>query len=660
MTDKIDFAGRALSAVLFLGLGICAPAPLRSQPAQTVQIPANMEEESLPLRKKAQIEALATSGVVHSFKFTNRLENSGITFEHQIVDDAGLHYKAVHYDHGNGIAAADVDGDELIDVYFLSQIGRNELWKNVGGGRFENITSTAGVALEDRISVAGSFADIDNDGDADLFVTTVKMGNALFLNDGKGRFRDISQEAGVDHVGHSSGAVFFDYDNDGWLDLFLTNIGIYTTSKQGRGGYYIGLDDAFTGHMIPERSERSILYRNMGDLRFQDVSEKVLLIDRSWSGDATAADFNRDGFQDLYVLNMQGLDHYYENINGRFFVDKTTELLPKSPPGAMGVKVFDWNRDGLMDLFLTDMHSDMGENIGPQREKLKPDTPFAAPPEVADRSILGNAFFENTGSGFREISDSIGVENYWPWGVSVDDLNADGWDDIFIASSMNYPFRYGINSLLLNNHGKTFVDAEFVLGVEPRKDSLTKPWFEVDCGTRKAQERKETTDRQPEGQGGSAFDVNVTAARSVCDGRSGMVTVLAARGSRASVVFDVDSDGDLDIITNDFNDRPQLLISDLAENEIHYSTVKLIGKQSNRSGLGAVVTVHANGGSQTKVHDGKSGYLSQSQLPLYFGLGDAMTIERVEVAWPSGVRQVIENPPPNSPVTVVEMVGDQR
>lgn len=659
MIDKFDFAGRALAVAIFLGLGISASAPLRSQPAQTVQIPEDMEEESLAQRQRAQIAALATSGVDHAFKFTNRIEDSGITFEHRIVDDAGLHYKAVHYDHGNGIAAADVDGDEAIDVYFLSQIGPNELWKNVGGGRFENITTTAGVALEDRISVAGSFADIDNDGDADLFVTTVKMGNVLFLNDGKGRFQNISHEAGVDHVGHSSGAVFFDYDNDGWLDLFLTNIGTYTTSNQGRGGYYIGLDDAFTGHMIPERSERSILYRNLGDLRFEDVSEKVLLIDRSWSGDASVADFNRDGFQDLYVLNMQGLDHYYENIKGRFFVDKTMELFPKSPPGAMGVKVFDWNRDGLMDLLLTDMHSDMGENIGPEREKLKPDTPFAAPAEVADRSILGNAFFENTGSGFREISDSIGVESYWPWGVSVDDLNADGWDDIFISASMNYPFRYGINSLLLNNHGKSFVDAEFALGVEPRKDSLTRPWFEIDCGPGKASERKDSKGSRPEDQEGSAFDVNVAAARSVCDDRSGKVTVLAARGSRAAVVFDVDSDGDLDIITNDFNDRPQLLISDLAENEIHYSTVKLIGTQSNRSGLGAVVTVHADGGSQTKVHDGKSGYLSQSQLPLYFGLGGATSIERIEVAWPSGVRQVIQSPPLNSPVTVVEMVADQ-
>ena len=107
---------------------------------------------------------------------------------HRIVEDAGKHYKAVHYDHGTGVAVADVDGDGLYDIYFVNQVGGNELWKNPGGGRFENITREAGVALPDRIGVAASFADIDNDGDEDLFVTTVRGGNALFENDGHGTF----------------------------------------------------------------------------------------------------------------------------------------------------------------------------------------------------------------------------------------------------------------------------------------------------------------------------------------------------------------------------------------------------------------------------------------------------------------------------------------
>ena len=150
------------------------------------------------------------------------------------MDDAGKIYKAVHYDHGNGIAVADVDGDGRLDIYFVNQVGGNQLWRNVGGGRFENITAAAGVGVPAKVSVSASFADIDNDGDADLYVTTVRGGNMLFENDGKGRFKDVSKASGLDYVGHSSCAVFFDYDRDGKLDLFLVNVGRYTTEHASR------------------------------------------------------------------------------------------------------------------------------------------------------------------------------------------------------------------------------------------------------------------------------------------------------------------------------------------------------------------------------------------------------------------------------------------
>src|SRR5205085_5459453 len=153
-------------------------------------------------------------------------------------------------------------GDGLPDVYFVNQVGGNELWKNLGTGRFVDITESAGVGLRDRISVSASFADVDNDGDQDLFVTTVRGGNVLFENDGHGHFKDISKAAGVDYVGHSSGAVFFDYDRDGLLDLYLCNVGRYTTDVKDAGGAYEGLRDAFEGHLHGDRTEPGILYKN--------------------------------------------------------------------------------------------------------------------------------------------------------------------------------------------------------------------------------------------------------------------------------------------------------------------------------------------------------------------------------------------------------------
>lgn len=576
-------------------------------------------------RRLAQQEHVARADVFHDFTFTDRLPQSGITFRNQVVADAAKDYKATHYDHGNGVAAADVDADGLPDLYFVSQLGGNQLWRNLGGGEFENITELAGVAVAGRIGVTASFADVDNDGDPDLYVTTVRGGNVLFQNDGTGTFRDVTADSGLGYSGHSSGAVFFDYDKDGLLDLFLCNVGVYTTDETGPGGYFIAHKDAFAGHLKPEeRNEQSILFRNLGDCRFEDVSQRVELQDESWTGDAVPFDANQDGWIDLYVLNMQGHDEYYENVEGRRFVKRSREVFPLTPWGAMGGGVFDFDGDGLLDLFLTDMHSDMSQEVGLEREKEKSDMKW---PEsllqTQGASIWGNAFFRNQGDGrFEEISDSIGAENYWPWGFSVGDLNADGWDDVFIASSMNFPFRYGVNSLLLNEGGRRFVDSEFVLGVEPRRGGRTAiPWFEVDCS----------------GADRGHLD---------CEGRDGKVVVWAALGSRSSAILDLDDDGDLDIVTNDFNSEPMVLVSDLSERagRLQFLKLELVGSASNRSGLGSVVKLKTDVRTITRVHDGKSGYLSQSLLPLYFGLGAAESIESIEVKWPSGATQVVPGP----------------
>src|SRR6185436_8993318 len=166
---------------------------------------------TLAARAAAQKQTADQFEVFHDFRFDDRLAASGISFVHRIVDDSGLTYKAVHYDHGNGLAVADIDGDRLTDIYFVNQAGPSELWKNLGAGRFQNFTSEAGVAVAGRIAVAASFADIDNDGDPDLFVTTVRGGNLLFENDGRGHFRDVSAESNVALSAHSSGSVIFDY-----------------------------------------------------------------------------------------------------------------------------------------------------------------------------------------------------------------------------------------------------------------------------------------------------------------------------------------------------------------------------------------------------------------------------------------------------------------
>lgn len=633
-----------LKPLYLMGTLVAVLGGLPRSQAQGEALRSPVTLQYLAQRHQAQLAAAQGRQAFFSFGFTNRVAESGIRFEHHIVDDAGKDYKAAHYDHGGAVAAADVDGDGLPDLYFTTQLGRNELWRNLGGGRFSDITDRAGVALEDQISVGASFGDMDNDGLPDLFVTTVRHGNHLFKNLGDGRFRDVTKEAGLGYSGHSSGAVFVDFDNDGLLDLLVANVGVYTTEVKGRGGYHIALPDAFSGHLFPERTESSILYKNLGGGRFKDVTAEMNLRGASWVGDVTFTDLNGDGFPDLYLPSMQGDDHYYENQGGKRFKDRTAEFFPKTPWGATGAKFFDFNQDGLPDLFVTDMHSDMTrqqteEALGfrPEIEKRKSEAYCSiqwteAYLQGSSNNIFGNAFYKNLGQGrFEEVSDALGVETYWPWGVSVGDFNADGFEDIFVTAGMGYPFRYAINSVLLNEAGKGFFDAEFLVGVEPRAGGrLGKMFFTIDCSG---------PDR----------------TNALCQGKSGVVSVPGSLSSRSSVILDLDNDGDLDLVTGEFNDRPQVLISNLTERRpVHYLKIQLIGVHSNRDGLGATVVVRAGGKTLTQYHDGKSGYLGQSSLPLYFGLGDAAAVESVEVRWPAGGRQVVKSPRANGLLKITE------
>jgi hypothetical protein len=275
-----------------------------------------------------------------------------------------------------------------------------------------------------------------------------------------------------------------------------------------------------------------------------------------------------------------------------------------------------------------------------------PDTFLAT---SAGESIFGNVLFENRGNGqFREAADVAGAEVYWPWGPSVGDLNADGFPDLFITTGMSYPYRYSTNSLLLNDGGTRFRDSEFVLGVEPRRGGRTAmPWFD----------KWEDATSKP----------GPNAARPT--------TVWSSVSSRGSILLDLDDDGDLDIVTNEFNAEPMVLLSNLSERKrIRFLKVRLIGgmtaegqatvpsadpptpgPRSNCDGLGAVVRVRCGQREYLQVHDGKTGYLSQGLIPLYFGLGDADTADRIEVHWPSGKKQTVSGPvKANTVVTVRE------
>ncbi|HVK59043.1 MAG TPA: CRTAC1 family protein, partial [Candidatus Kapabacteria bacterium] len=451
--------------------------------------------------------------------------------------------------------------------------------------------------------------------------------------------------AGVDYKGHSSAATFFDVNNDGLLDLFVSNICVYTSAERGLGGYFRALPDAFSGHTKPDRGESSRIYINQGKNVFKESASEFGLKENAFNGDAAFADVNGDGFLDLYLSNMQGDDLFFLNEGGRKFTEATPQFFPKTPWGAMGLNFADFNQDGLLDLFVTDMHSDMS-GMQTKLSKAKADFPFETAKseqwctaEYSDaylnnaaNNIFGNALYLATAPGkFTESSEQFAAETFWPWGMSVGDVNADGYPDAFITAGMGYGFRYGINSLLLNDAGKRFAPAELVTGVEPRlRNRIRKHAFTLDC---------------------SGADKD----HPLCQGRTGSLPVSEVLSSRSSAMVDLDNDGDLDLVVNDMDDRPQILINSLAAlGDVKWLKVKLRGTTSNRDGLGARITLTTVGNSWHQQHDGKSGYLAQSSLPLYLGLANAEKIDSLEITWPSGTKQKLTELKPNQLLTVQE------
>jgi hypothetical protein len=288
--------------------------------------------------------------------------------------------------------------------------------------------------------------------------------------------------------------------------------------------------------------------------------------------------------------------------------------------GAIGTKVFDYNNDGRLDLFMADMHSDMwmdyGESItvepsrkypyrlGPKPERdrrfLVAEDDFLLKHQL-DRAklIFGNTLFHNEGDGrFKEDSDAAGIETFWPWGLAIGDFDNDGREDAYLPSGMGYPFFYWPSSLMHNNGDGTFTDVAVEAGIEPPHRGLY----------------------LGEPIGGEQ----------------------AARSSRCAATGDFDGDGRLDLMVNNFNDRPYFFKNQFPNR--HYVSFRLRGTKSNHDAIGATVKlclgpqvlvrqVHCNGG-----------YLSQSSKTLHFGLGVHQRVDRAEIRWPSGAFQVIESP----------------
>ena len=521
-----------------------------------------------------------------AIQFVDVTEEAGINFRHVNGAEGAYHLPETL---GAGGAFFDADNDGFLDIYLVNSGYWNKppsakqvisaLYRNNRDGTFTDITTTARVANLGNYGQGAACADYDNDGNVDLYVTNFGT-NVLYRNNGDGTFTDVTVSAGVGDPGWSSSACFLDYNSDGHLDLFVVNYLVYSRDVP----YLPCGEDGIHTYCHPSLFEGApdTLYRNNGDGTFTDVSQEsgVGGIGGMFHGKGlgvVSADFNNDGAPDLYVANDDTRnDFFYNNGDGTFSEISLLAGCAYSFNGVaqagMGVTVGDYNNDSWLDIFVTNL------------------------------SYETNALYRNNGDGtFTDViyEAHLGKESYLyvGFGTGFLDADSDGWLDLFIA-----------NGHIIDNIGDTH-------------DILTY--------------------RQPD----QLFRNNGDGTFQEISNSAGDYFQRPAV-SRGTIFGDYDNDGDVDMLVTQ-NNGPVTLLRNETETQNNWVSIKTVGVVSNRDGIGTRLTMTAGGHTQMREVNPGSSYMSTHDARCYFGLGPNTTVDRLELRWQSGVVQIFENLPAN-------------
>ncbi len=533
----------------------------------------------------------------------------------------------------NGVAVGDFDGDGLDDFYVCQPSGLpNRLFRNRGDGTFEDVTERSGVGLLDGTSSA-LFADFTNTGTQDLLVVRTN-GPLLYLNRGGGKF-ELKADAfrfAKPPAGTFTAVSAADYDRDGFLDLYFC---VYA--------YYQGLSQ-YT-HPRPyydaQNGPPNFLMRNRGDGVFEDVTERSGMNENNnrFSFACGWCDYDNDGWPDLYVANDFGRKNLYHNNRDGSFRDIAGQDGVEDFGAGMSVSWFDWNNDGLQDLYVADMYSAAGARVTSQEAFLPGVDPAIR--NAYRKHAAGNSLFSNSGSDrFLDETQSARVAmGRWSWSADAWDFDHDGKPDLYVTNG----FISGPKSKDLSSFfWRQIVSRSLDTGSASMDYELA--WNAINELIR--------SDYSWNGRERNVFFLN--SGEGPFAEISGPLGLDFEDDSRAFALADFDGDGRLEILLKN-RTGPQLR---MLRNELepigNSVTFRLRGTKSNRDAIGAFVTVECGGFKQVKHVEAGCGFLSQHTKDLSFGLGSNTGPVRASIRWPGGLVQDIEGVPVQHHITVTE------
>jgi enediyne biosynthesis protein E4 len=561
-------------------------------------------------------------------------DETGISFRNMINETFELNITThINTSNGGGVAILDANNDGLQDVYFISTSGENKFFLNLGTMKFKDITSTAGLASEKGFEVAVTAADVNHDGFMDIYICRAgpvvdeERRNKLFINNGDLTFTERAKDFGLDDKSASIGANFFDYDLDGDLDLYLLNYPIdfgYASKinvKPNADGTGV---EPILDPILEYDTDR--FYRNDGPPQkdgtggFKDVSKEAGIWNFGFGLSVSVEDFNQDGWLDVYVANdFITPDLLYINNQDGTFTDRLKDYFKHTTQHSMGTDLADFDNDGLFDLFAVDMLSET---------QYRKKTLLSTNSQNRYTTLIRNGYFEpvvrnvlqrNNGNfTFSDLGCMANVfQTDWSWSGLMADMDNDGWKDILVT----------------NGYQREVTDVDFInftFAEIKAKGSLKNQFKEVHDFLNMIPQYK-LRDYVFRNNGDWTFE-----------DKSGEWLTTPATWSNGAATADLDNDGDLEYLVNNIGDEAfvyQNLSSD--QNNHHYLQVSFKGPSLNPFAIGTSVRIFIGDQQQYSMVSPSRGIFSSVEYLIHFGIGQDTLIDRLEVRWPDGKMQTL-------------------